>query len=249
MIKKIIIISAFLFFPGADSYALTAKEIIQKSEDIVRGRTQKAELQIVIKSRRFERTLKMLSYEKRNERKSFSVIEAPKKDAGNRFLLIGDNMWHYQPKIQRTIKISPSMMLDSWMGSDFTNDDIVKESSIVNDYTHEIKGRERIDGHECYKIEMKPKPNAVVVWGKILYYARINDCLPVKEEFYNQHDVLKKVMTCSDFKKMHDRVIPTRYKMMTVGKKDQYTLMIIERVLFNIPIPGRIFSLQYLKKG
>ena len=231
---------------STDLYAISAKEIIQKSEDKVRGNTSRALYEITIKTRRWTRTLKTEMYENRKQRKSFSVILAPKKDAGNRFLLIKQNMWHYVPDIQQTIKISPSMMLDSWMGSDFSNDDIVKESSILVDYTHKIIGNETVEGHKCFKIELSPKPDAAVVWGKIIYYARENDYLPVKEEFYNEHNVLKKVMNCSEFRKMHDRVIPTLYTMKTVSKKDQYTQMKIEKILFNIPIKSRIFSKQNL---
>ncbi len=249
--KKVVCLSmiSFLALSAHNSFALTATEIILKSDELVRGKTQKAEFEIIIKSRRFERTLVLISYENRKERKSFSVIKSPEKDAGNRFLLVEDNMWHYQPKIQKVIKISPSMMLDSWMGSDFSNDDIVKESSIVNDYTHEITGTETVDGHVCHRIELKPKPNAAVVWGKIIYYARQSDCLPVKEEFYNERGVLKKQMVCSDFKKMHDRVIPTVYKMTTVGKDDQYTMMTIKSAVFDMAISENVFTLQYLKKG
>lgn len=237
----------FIFqFQSTGLYAISAKEMIKISESKVRGNTSRALYEITIKTRRWTRTLKTEMYENRKQRKSFSVIHAPKKDAGNRFLLIKQNMWHYIPDIQKTIKISPSMMLDSWMGSDFSNDDIVKESSILTDYTHSLIGNEEIDGFKCFKIELTPKPNAAVVWGKIIYYARENDYLPVKEEFYNEHNVLKKVMSCGEFRKMHDRVIPTLYTMKTVSKKDQYTQMKIEKILFNIPIKNKIFSKQNL---
>ncbi|MBN2039663.1 MAG: outer membrane lipoprotein-sorting protein [Spirochaetes bacterium] len=239
-----LIISSITFTKS--SHALTGKEIIEKSEKATRGDTSRALYEITIKTRRWTRTLKLEAYENRKEKKSFSIIHAPKKDSGNRFLLIDQNMWHYIPDIQQTIKISPSMMLDSWMGSDFSNDDIVKESSILKDYTHKLIGNEAIDGFQCYNIELLPKPDAAVVWGKIIYYARQSDCLPVKEEFYNEHNVLKKIMTCSEFKKMHNRIIPTVYTMKTVSKKDQYTRMKIEKIMFNIPINSKIFSKQNL---
>lgn len=237
-----------LLISQEDARAITAREIIEKSDEAVRGNTQIGIFEITVKTRRWTRTMKMKSYEIRKAKKSFTEIYAPKKDAGNRFLLIDKNMWHYVPKLQQTVKISPSMMLQSWMGSDFTNDDIVKESSIVNDYTHAIIGKETIDGYPCYKIQLSPKPDAAVVWGKILYYARESDYLPVREEFYNEHNVLKKVMTCSNFKMMHDRLIPTHYRMQTVKKKNRYTLMKIMRVKFNVSIPERIFTLQNLKR-
>jgi outer membrane lipoprotein-sorting protein len=242
------LITLSLLIAPEEGRAITAREIIEKSDEAIRGNSQIGIFEITVKTRRWTRTMKMKSYEIRKAKKSFSEIYEPKKDAGNRFLLIDKNMWHYVPKLQQTVKISPSMMLQSWMGSDFTNDDIVKESSIVNDYTHTIIGRETMDGYPCYKIQLTPKPDAAVVWGKILYYARESDYLPVREEFYNEHNVMKKVMTCSSFKKMHDRLIPTLYKMQTVKKRNRYTIMEIKRVKFNVNIPKSIFSLQNLKR-
>lgn len=227
---------------------MTATEIIKRSEDAVRGDSQIASIEITIKTRRWTRTLQMKSWENRIEKRSFSEILAPEKDAGNRFLLIGQEMRQYVPKLKKDIKISQSMMLQSWMGSDFTNDDIIRESSITKDYFHTLDGSERVDGHECLRILLKPKPEAPVVWGKIIYYARRSDYLPVKEEFYNEHDVKKKVMTCGGFRTMDDRIIPTVYKMETVGKEDRYTMMTVINVKFNEKIPSSVFTLQNLKR-
>ena len=229
-------------------YAIDASEMIKKSEEAVRGNSQIANVEIVIKTRRWTRSMEMKSWENRLEKKSFSEITAPEKDAGNRFLLIDQDMRQYLPKLKKDIRISPSMMLQSWMGSDFTNDDIIKESSITKDYFHTLDGNETVDGHECYRIVLKPRPEAAVVWGKIIYYARKSDYLPVREEFYNEHGIKKKVMTCSAFKLMHDRVIPTNYMMQTVGKDDRFTMMNIRSVRFNDRIPEYVFTLQNLKR-
>jgi hypothetical protein len=255
----IIIIAISIIVPVlyGTSYALTAMEIINKSDQAVRGDSQIALIEITIKNRRWTRTMKMKTWDNRVTKKSFSEILAPKKDAGNRFLMISTEklMWHYSPDIGKEMKIHPSMMLQSWMGSDFTNDDIVKESSIVEDYTHTLDGKATMDGHECYMVTLVPKPEAAVVWGKIIYYARVNDYLPVKEEFYDQHGKLKKILTCGSFKKMHDRVVPTVYKMTTLKKRrdeeqkgEEYTMMEIKDVAFNVKIQNSIFSLQNLKR-
>ncbi len=229
--------------PAAD-----AEAIITKSDNLLRGETQKSAIVITVHTRRWTRSMEMSSWMVKKGRKSFGEIISPARDAGNRFLLIEKNMWQYVPKLQQTIKIAPSMMLQSWMGSDFTNDDIVKESSIIEDYTKNLLGIENIDGHSCYKIELFPRPQAPVVWGKIIYYARESDCLPVREEFYNEHGVLKKLMSCSGFRTMHDRVIPTVFRMQTVGKEDQYTTMEIKSIRFNEPVPDRTFSMANLQR-
>ena len=248
MNKKVICFSVMLLFLSVTLYAIDGTEIIKKSEEAVRGNSQTSSVEIIIKTRRWTRRLELNSWENRLEKKSFSEITSPEKDAGNRFLLIDQEMRQYNPRLKKDIKISPSMMLQSWMGSDFTNDDIIKESSITKDYFHTLEGTETIDGHLCYRIILMPKPEAAVVWGKIVYYARKSDYLPVLEEFYNEHGVKKKIMTCSGFKMMHDRVIPTTYKMQTVGKDDRYTMMNILYVKFNEKIPSSVFTLQNLKR-
>ncbi|MCP4112505.1 MAG: outer membrane lipoprotein-sorting protein [Desulfobacteraceae bacterium] len=245
---KTLLIMLLLIISSPALFALTPTEIIKKSEQVVQGDTQVAINEITIKTRRWTRTMKMKSFMDRKQKKTFSEIFAPKKDAGNRFLLLDKLMWHYVPKLQQTIKISPSMMLQSWMGSDFTNDDIVKESSIVTDYTHNLLGKETVDTFECYKIELLPKPESAVVWGKIIYYARTEDYLPVRKEYYNEHQILKKFMIFSNFKEMHDRVIPTLYKMQTVKKKDKHTLLEITKIKFDIPLKDKVFTLQNLKR-
>jgi outer membrane lipoprotein-sorting protein len=229
-------------------YAITGKEIVERSDRAVRGDTQIAQYAITIKTRRWTRTMEMTGWDNRALKKSFSEITSPKKDAGNRFLLMDKNMWHFVPKLQKVIRVSPSMTLQSWMGSDFTNDDIVKESSIVEDYTHELLGKETVGGNECYKVQLNPKPDSAVVWGKIVYYARVSDYLPVKEEFYNEHGVLKKVMTCWDFKMMHNRVVPAKYKMQTVSTPEKFTLMEIRDIRFDVPIKAGTFSMQNLQR-
>lgn len=232
--------------------AQTAYEIIKKSEDIVRGETSAAKYTITVKKTKYTRTMKMLGWEERRSKKSFALVTAPKKDEGNSFLLLDKDMWQYNPRLQKIIKIDSSMMTSSWMGSDFSNDDIVKESSIVEDYTHTLIGKETVDGNQCYKVQLDPKPDAPVVWGKIIYYARVQDFLPVRKEYYNEHGVMKKLLVMGDYKKMHDRVIPTRYQMKTLTqdrrKKDEYTLMIIDDAEFNIKINSRVFTRQNLQR-
>lgn len=245
--KRLICLLPVLLF-AFDASALTGREIVEISDRIMQGRSQASVGEITIKTRRWTRTMKTGTFMIRKEKKTFFEILAPKKDAGNRFLLLDQLMWHYVPKLGQTIKISPSMMLQSWMGSDFTNDDIVKESSMIDDYTHRVTGRETIGAFDCFRIEMIPVPEAAIVWGKMVYFARAKDYLPVRVEFYNEHGVMKKYLTYSDYRRMDDRVIPVRMRMQTVGKKDRYTEMKYKKVRFNVNIPPKIFTLQHLKR-
>lgn len=247
--KKILTPLLTLIFTTA--LPLTAQDataLIERSEEAIRGNTMIATYEITVTTKRWTRTMTMKSWSNRTQKKTFAEITAPAKDAGTRFLLMNSSMWNYIPGLQRAIKVSPAQMTQSWMGSDFTNDDIVKESSLVNDYTHSLDGTATIDGHKCYRVVLTPKPEAAVVWGKIIYYLRVTDALPVKEEFYNEHNVKKKELAFSEFKNMGGRHIPTLYVMRTMEKPERSTKMRIIDVSFNSPIPSHYFTLQHLKR-
>jgi hypothetical protein len=135
---------------------ISASEIITKAEVSTRGDTSYALYELTVKSRRGTRTLGIKVFDDRLRKRSMAEVTSPARDAGNRFLTMNDTMWHYVPNLQETVRISASMMLQPWMGSDFTNDDIVKSSSIIRDYTHTLLGREVVNGEQCYKLQLFP---------------------------------------------------------------------------------------------
>ncbi len=138
-------------------------------------------------------------------------------------------------------------MLQSWMGSDFTNDDLVKQSSIVKDYHHKIIGDEKYGGYDCYKIEMIPKEDANVVWGKIIAWVSKKGYLSLRSDYYDEDGYLIKKMTGSKVKKMGGRVIPTLWEMQPVDKPGQKTVMEYLNIKFNIPLKESFFSQQNMK--
>jgi hypothetical protein len=153
------------------------------------------------------------------------LITAPAKDKGQVFLKIKTEMWNWVPSIDKTIKIPPSMMLQSWMGSDFTNDDLVKQSSIVVDYTHKMLGREKVRDMDCYMIELTPLPDAPVVWGKVIMWVTVSGYDVWMAEYYDEDNRLVNVSNNYEIKQMGDRDIPTRLEMVPVNKKGQKTVM------------------------
>ena len=133
------------------------------------------------------------------------------------------------------------------MGSDFSNDDLVKESSVVEDYTHTLLGVEKLDGAPAYRVQSIPKPEAAVVWGKIVYFIRVADRLPLKQEYYDERGELIKTMTFSDVRALGGRVIPTRWSMQPVAKPGNRTEMLIREISFDRPIDRGLFTLANLQ--
>ncbi|BBE19046.1 outer membrane lipoprotein-sorting protein [Aquipluma nitroreducens] len=236
-----------LFAISAFAQNIDIKEIVRKSDEKFRGTSSTGSFSMTIQRPTWSRTISMKSWALGTEY-SLIYVTAPAKEKGQVFLKRGNEMWNWVPTIERMVKVPPSMMMQSWMGSDFTNDDLVRESSIVKDYTHKLLGEEKIDNYLCYKVELIPLENAPVVWGKVLMWVSKQDFLWLKAEFYDEDGVLVNTEILSDVKKMDDRVIPTRMEMIPADKKGQKTIMIFEDTKFDVPLKEDFFSIQNMKK-
>ncbi len=240
---------AALFVPAIylNAQELTATEIVQKADEKNRGKTSQGEMTMTIIRPKWKRSIS-LKYWSKGDDYFMIYITAPAKEKGQVFLKVGKEMWNYVPTISRMIKIPPSMMMQSWMGSDFTNDDLVKQSSIVKDYDHALEGEETIRGKACYKIVLTPHPDAPVVWGKIISWITKDGLNMWKAEYYDEDGYLQNTENSYDIKHMGDRDIPTRLEMIPAGEEGKKTVMEIINVVFNQPIDDSFFSKQNMKK-
>ena len=165
--------TAALFFivvlrtAGLFAVARSADELVDDSNKLMRGQSSHARIRMGITTPKWERTLEIESWNQGRE-KALMRILSPAKERGNGTLKIVKEIWNWLPAVERVIKIPPSMMHSSWMGSDFTYEDVVKADSVVKDYTHKVLRRAREEGRDLILIESLPKPDAPVVWGKIV---------------------------------------------------------------------------------
>ncbi|MCU0369808.1 MAG: outer membrane lipoprotein-sorting protein [Bacteroidales bacterium] len=239
----------FLFLAGSVSsfsQELTAREIVKRAHDKANGLTSQGTTKMTIVRPDWSREIAMKSWSKGTEYYLIYITE-PVKDKGQVFMKRGQDMWNWMPSINRMIKLPPSMMGQSWMGSDFTNDDLVRMNSIIDDFTHDITGSEKIDDYDCYIIDLVPKPDAAVVWGKIRLWISRTDYYELKGEYYDEDMVLVNVMTSSNIKKMGDRMLPSKMVMVPVDKPGNQTILETIDVIFDKPIDESFFSQQNMK--
>lgn len=225
----------------------TGHQIVERVESLLWGKTLEADMEMTVTTPRWRRTLLLQTWIER-PRRSFVRILAPAKEKGIGSLRIGAEMWNYLPTIERVIKIPPSMMMQPWMGSDFTNDDLVKESSLVVDYDHRVVRTEGGGDTAVYVVEANPKPDAAVVWGRIMLRVRISDLLPVSQEFYDERGQLVRIMTFSDVRSLGGRIIPTRWEIRPTAKPRNWTAVVLKRARYDAPIAAEIFSQRNLQK-
>jgi hypothetical protein len=224
----------------------TALQIIQKSDDLVRGNTNIAEITMKIQRKKWSREISMKVWGKGYDF-SLIVIKEPARDRGSVFLKRKTEVWNFIPSIEKIIKIPPSMMGQSWMGSDFTNDDLVKESSIVHDYNHKILSEEVLNGKKCYKIQLTPKPEAPVVWGKIISWIEHTTYIQYKVEFYDEEGILINTMIASNVKDLGGRLLPSKLEMIPNEKPENKTFLEYKYIIFNEPINNDFFSFKNIK--
>ena len=224
-----------------------ATEMIRKGETTIRGKSTQAVMEMVIKRPSYTRTLKLRSWTHKDQNALVEILY-PQKEEGVSSLRRTDKMWNYLPKVNQVVRVPTSLMLQSWMGSDFTNDDLMKASSILRDYSHKIIKKQKLGKHQTALIECTPKPNAPVVWGKIHYFSRLKDNLPVKQKYFDEDGKWVRTLTFSRFKKMDDRVIPTRVKVRTAEAPKNSTTVVYSKILYDRKIDQLIFDKDRLKQ-
>ena len=223
------------------------RELVERIDRLLWGKTLQGEFEMTIATPRWQRTLRLRAWIERPTR-SFMRILAPAKEKGIGSLRIGSEMWNYIPNVERTIKIPPSMMLQPWMGSDFTNDDLVKQSSAVDDYTQRVLRTDDIRGEAAYVVEALPRPDAAVVWGKIIYWVRKADFIQLKQEYYSERGELVRVMSFSELREIGGRTIPTKWEMRPSDKPGQHTTIIVKSATFDQPVDASLFTLRHLQR-
>ncbi len=241
-------ISALFFLSGpAVAQQLSAIEIVRKADEKFKGeKSGYSVMAMTIIRPSWQRTVEFRSWTLGDDY-ALTLITAPAREKGQTFLKRENEMWNWNPSINRLIKLPPSMMSQGWMGSDYTNDDILRESSVVNDYHHEMAGEEIIDGKMCYKIRMVVKEDAKVIWGHQVRWIDKNDYLFLKAELYDEDGSLVRTESGSEIRTMDGRTIPTRIELVPAEEPGNKTVVVIKEIKFNIPVQENFFSQQNMK--
>ena len=232
---------------GMDAQSITATEIVKRADENRRGNSSYSEIKMTIVRPAWSREIGIKSWSK-GDKLSLTLIISPAKEKGQSFLKREKDLWNWQPSIGRMIKMSSSVMGQSWMGSDFTNDDMVRESSVVNDYTHVMERTEKVREFDCYKVILTPKENAAVVWGKVIAWIDMKGFTEIKTEYYDEDGVLVNTFNGYDVKAYGKRMLASRMEVTPADKPGQKTVMAVEKYDFDIAIGEAFFSQQNMQR-
>lgn len=226
---------------------LTATAMVERYDRLLRGDTNEWLVDMVVRTPRWERSYRLASW-MAGERKTLIRVLAPKKSEGQGFLKLDYSLWMYLPSAERTIMIPPAMMLQDFLGSDFSYDDVVRAGRAVEDYTHRLVGPEEVDGTRTWLVELTPRPDAPVVYGRLRLWLRASDYLPVRQDFYEEGGGRLKTIRYSGVRRFNDRAIPTRWHLTNEVKPGHTTELTIREARFNIPLPDGLFTQRRLER-
>lgn len=237
----------FLCFRALATFSQeTAYDVVKKMDDKMKGKSSLAEVTVKIIRPKWEREMSMKVWTKGSDY-SMVFVTAPVKERGNAFLRRKKEVWNWVPGLEKIIKLPPSMMSQSWMGTDFTNDDLVKHSSVLNDYTQKFAEDVPVAGVLCYKIILTPKPDAAVVWSKVILFIDKKDFIQMRAEFYDEDNELVNILTGSDIKMLGGKMLASMIEMSPANKSAQKTVLMYNSIVFDREISDTFFAPDQMK--
>ena len=243
---QIVLLLALLSFSSTGyTQEVTAADIIRKAMDHYRGLTSYSEMTMTIQRSEWSRSMTMRAWTRGDDQTLVRVIE-PRKDAGNGTLSMDGNMWTFTPRINRVIKVPSSMMSQNWMGSDFSNKDVSKNTDIIDQYDHRLLEQRQHEGHTIYVIESIPHEEAAVVWGKEVLSIR-DDWVLLEQQYWDQDGVLVKSLQALEIEELSGRNVATVMRMSRQDSPGEWTELSTARVEFDIDLPENVFTLSNLR--
>jgi hypothetical protein len=226
--------------------AQTAREIVDRVDRMLRGNSSRGDLVMEIATAHWTRSLEMRVWSL-GTAYALVRVTAPAKEAGTATLKVDQEVWNYLPRVDRTIKVPPSLMMGAWMGSHFTNDDLVKESRMIDDYDIAIGFEGDRDGVAVWEFTLSPRPTAAVVWGRVVMQVRKADLMPTWSRYYDERGNLMRTMTFSDYRTFGTRLVPAVTVVRPADKPDERTTIRYRDLAFDVKLTPDFFSLRNLQ--
>ena len=231
--------------PGRAGAQRTPREIIDHVDRLLRGNSSRGTMVMEIRTAHWTRSLEMQVWSLGTEY-ALVRVTSPEKEAGTATLKVKNDVWNYLPHVDRTIRIPPSLMMGSWMGSHFTNDDLVKQSRLIDDYDIAMGFDGVRDGVRVWEFVLTPKPDAAVVWGRIVEQVRQEDLLPTWAKFYDDRQKLARTLTFTDVRTLGGRRLPSLLTVLPADNPGESTVVRYRDLEFDVGLTPDFFSLRNL---
>lgn len=244
--RLLLLLATLIVMPTSYAQALNLDELLHHIDQLWRGQSSHTLMTMSVHTQHYQRTMQLEAWSKGTEH-SLVIIREPVKDRGIATLKVQNHIWNYLPKINRVTKVPASMMAGSWMGSHFTNDDLVKENTFVQDFDAQLSFSGERKGRLIYEITAIPHADAAVVWGKVVILIAQDNLMPLQNFYFDESGQLIRTLHFSDPQLINGKVVPMRLTLQPEDKPEESTLIQYQSIRFGLPLEDQFFSLQNLK--
>jgi outer membrane lipoprotein-sorting protein len=237
----------FIALPASAQEARDARWILDHVDDLYRGKSAHGRMVMTVQTEHWKRALSLEFWSKGKEHSLVRIL-APEKEKGTATLRVLNDIWNFLPKVKRVIKVPSSMMSSSWMGSHFTNNDLVKESRMADDYTYQITFQGQREGQEVIELTCLPKPESAVVWGKVIVRVKAGNYMPLDIIYFDEDMQPARTMIMDQVRELGGRQLPSRAKVVPADKPNEFTEVLYNQIDFDIDLKESFFSLRTLQR-
>ena len=240
------LLSSLLVLTCLSAFSQDARTILKRTQQNLQGASVYAELEIEIIREDWTRKVELNTWSHQGDY-ALIFVTAPERERGTAFIKNQEEVWNYQPQINRAIKLPTSMMMQSWMGSDFSNDFLLQRSSILDDYTHEYEGLEKVSGRDCHKITLQPKVDADIIWGRIETWIDTKEDVQLKTAFFDEDGFLVNTVIGKDLKTFDGKMMPSVIEIEPAESDGEITKVTYKTLSFRPDIDTSIFTVDHVK--
>lgn len=220
-------------------------DVVKHLDDLYRSKSSIGTFTMEVKTKNYERTMTMEQWSIGQD-EALIVIRKPEREAGTATLRTEQGLWNYAPRADRLIRIPSGLLSESWMGSHFTNDDLMRESSYDDDFDTTMSWVDE-GGRRLLQLSMVPKPDAAVVFTKIVFLLTGEGWLPVRADYYDEGDVVRR-MHFKDVKTYSGRKMPSVMEVIPEDKKGEFTRVRYDAMEFDVPVDRSLFTPRGVKR-
>ena len=231
--------------PGSTDVLPDADEVMSHLDDLYRSDSSISRIRMTVVTEDYERELEMESWTLGDDQ-ALIVIRSPSRESGTATLRTDEGLWNYAPRADRLMRVPSGLMSEGWMGSHFTNDDMMRESEYDDDYETTLLFEEH-DGVTYLVARSIPGEDTAVVYTRVDFWMDAETWLPVRTEYYDGDDVVR-TMTFTDVQALGGRTIPTVMTMVPADAPDEMTQVEYLEMEFDADVDDSLFTQRGLRR-
>ncbi len=224
----------------------SVRQVVDRLNNLFRTDSSEADFTMKVVTARYRRELTLHGWT-RGMDEALIVVRSPAREAGAATLRSKEGLWVYAPRADRLVRLPSALLSESWMGSHFTNEDLVRETDFIRDYDTTLAWTDE-GGQRLLQATLVPKPKTPVVWSRVVYLLDPVDFMPLRADYFD-NDRISRTLVLSDPHVVSGRRVPFSLRMVPAEKPDELTVLEYRTLRFGVPVDPSLFTQRGLRQA